>query len=148
MLTQEKEDYLKGVYFNPKEPSSFSGVNKLYKYVRTHRMDISKSDIRKWLSKDATYSLYRKVVRKFKRPKVIVPTKNYMFDADTANYVAYGDQNDGYKYVVVFIDILSHYLYTVALKSLKSTEMVNALKYVFEKAKPTFIRTDRGSEFA
>lgn len=148
MLTREKEDYLAKIYFDPKQPTSFGGVDKLYQFVRTKGRGISKGDIKKWLSKQSTYSLYRKVIRKFKRPKVIVPTKNYMFDGDTANYEAYASNNDGYKYIAVFIDVLSHFLYTVPLKTLKSTEMVNALKKVFEQAKPTFLRTDRGSEFA
>ena len=148
MLTAEKEAYLKEIYFDPKQPTSFSGLRKLYKYVKTQRKDISKGDIRKWLSKQSSYSLYRKVIRKFRRPKVMVPSKGYMFDADTTNYVQYSDVNNGYKYFAVFIDVLSDYLYTIPLKSLTSSEMVNALKKVFEQEKPTFLRTDRGSEFA
>ena len=47
----------------------------------------------------------------------------------------------------MFIDILSHYLYTVPLKSLTSKEMVDALKRVLERNKPTLLRSDRGREF-
>ena len=148
MLTAEKERYLREIYFDAKQPASFAGLGKLYKFVKTRRNDISKEDIRKWLSKQSSYTLYRRVIRKFRRPKVMVPSKGYMVDADTANYAQYSDANDGYKYFAVFIDVLSHYLYTVPLKSLTSSEMVNALKKVFEREKPTFLRTDRGSEFA
>ena len=147
MLSREKENYLKKIYFDPKQPTSFGGVNKLYKYVKTQRSDISKGDIVKWLSKQNTYSLYRRVVQRFKRPKVIVPSKGYMLDADTANYESFASDNDGYKYIAVFIDILSHYLYTVPLKTLTSKEMVDALKGVFESNKPTLLRSDRGREF-
>ena len=148
LLTAEKEAYLKEIYFDPKQPTSFSSLGKLYTYVKTQRKDISKGDIQKWLSKQSSYSLYRKVIRKFRRPKVMVLSKGYMFDADTANYVQHGNVNDRCKYFVVFIDVLSHYLYTIPLKSLTSSEMVNALKKVFEQEKPMFLRTDRGSEFA
>ena len=120
MLTQEKEDYLREIYLDPSKPTSFGGVDKLYHYVKDQGRDISRSNIKKWLSKQSTYSLYRKTVRKFKRPKVIVPTNQYMLDSDTANYEKYASSNEGYKYIAVFIDILSHYLYTVPLKSLKS----------------------------
>ena len=64
-----------------------------------------------------------------------MPSKGYMFDADTANYADYSKDNDGYKYFAVFIDVLSHYLYTIPLKSLTSKEMVNALNKVFEQEK-------------
>ena len=61
MLTAEKARYLKEIYFDPKQPSSFGGLGKLYKFVKTQRGDISKGDIQTWLSKQSSYSLYRKV---------------------------------------------------------------------------------------
>ena len=120
MLTREKENYLKEIYFDPSKPTSFGGVDKLYHNVKDQGKAISRGDIKKWLSKQTTYSLYRKAVRKFKRPKVIVPTKRYMLDSDTVNYEKYASSSDGYKYIAVFIDILSHFLYTVPMKSLTS----------------------------
>ena len=148
MLTREKEDYLREIYLDPSKPTSFGGADKLYHYVKDQGYAISRSDIKKWLSKQSTYSLYRKVVRKFKRAKVIAPSKQYMLDSDTANYEKYASSNDGYKYIAVFIDILSHYLYTVPLKSLTSREMADAMKKVFESNKPTLLRSDRGKEYA
>ena len=148
MLTQEKEKFLEKIYFDPKQPTSFGGVDKLYRFVQTKRKDVSKGDIKRWLSKQSTYSLYRKAIQKFKRPKVIVPTKQYLWDSDTINYGTFENENDGFKYIAVFIDILSHYLYTVPLKSLKSRDMVEALKKVLPEGKPSIIRTDRGPEFA
>ena len=118
MLTREKEEFLEKIYFDPKQPTSFGGVDKLYKFVQTKGKDISSGDIKKWLSKQTTYSLYRKAIRKFKRPKVIVPSKQYLWDSDTINYGAFEKENDGFKYIAVFIDILSHYLYTEILYSL------------------------------
>ena len=148
MLTPEKENYLKEIYLDPSKPTSFGGVDKLYHYVKDQGQAISRGDIKKWLSKQTTYSLYRKAVRKFKRPKVIVPTKRYMLDSDTANYEKYASSNDGYKYIAVFINILSHFLYTVPLKSLTSREMAEAMRKVFESNKPTLLRSDRGKEYA
>ena len=59
----------------------------------------------------------------------MVLSKVYIFDHDRANYARYSDVNDGYKYFAVFIDVLSHYVYTFPLKSLTSS--VNVLKKVF-----------------
>ena len=71
-----------------------------------------------------------------------------MLDSDTANYEKYASSNDRYKYIAVFIDILSHFLYTVPLKSLTSREMAEAMSKVFESNKPTLLRSDRGKEYA
>ena len=147
MLTEDEAQYLSEIYFDASKPTSFGGVDKLYNYVKDKGHNISRSNIKKWLSKQSTYSLYRKVVRKFQRPRVIVPSKQYMLDSDTANYEKYASDNDGYKYIGVFIDILSHYLYTVPLKTLTSQEMSEAIKSVFRLNKPTFLRSDRGKEY-
>ena len=148
MLTPEKENYLKEIYLDPSKPTSFGGVDKLYHYVKDQGQAISRGDIKKWLSKQTTYSLYRKTVRKFKRPKVILPTKRYMLDSDTANYKKYASYNDGCKHIAVFIDILSHFLYTVPLKSLTSRKMAEAMRKVSESNKPTLLRSDRRKEYA
>ena len=34
MLTLEKEDYLKEIYFDPKETAIFGGAHKLFKYIK------------------------------------------------------------------------------------------------------------------
>ena len=41
-----------------------------------------------------------------------------MLDGDTLNLSQYASENDGYKYIAVFIDILSHFLFTFPLKTL------------------------------
>ena len=120
----------------------------MYHNIKDQGQAISRGDIKKWLSKQTTYSLYRKAVRKFKRPKVIVPTKRYMLDSDTANYEKYASSNDRYKHIDVFIDILSHFLHTVPLKSLTSREMAEAMRKVLESNRPTLLRSDRGKEYA
>ena len=146
MLTEEKENYLKETYYDPKQPTSFSGAEKFYKFVKTQRPDISHGDVLKWLRKQNTYTLHRRVVRRFNRPRVMVPAKGYMLDLDTANYESYASENDGFKYIAFFTDVLSHFLYTIPLKTLSSKEMVDALKRILAKEKPTLIRSDRGSE--
>lgn len=85
MLTPEKEKYLKRIYFDPGSPASFSGLNKFYNYVKKQsHLRITLTDIKKWLSKQDSYTAHRSLRRKFKRPKVLSFSKNYMYDADTA----------------------------------------------------------------
>ena len=40
MLTREKEESLEKIYFDPKQPTSFGGVDKLYKFMQAKGKDI------------------------------------------------------------------------------------------------------------
>ena len=37
-MDPEKEAYLKDIYYNPKHPASFSGLDKLYREIRRERL--------------------------------------------------------------------------------------------------------------
>ena len=147
MLTNEQERYLTALYFSPSRGGSFTGLNKLYLTIRKTRKDISKKDIKTWLQNQPSYSLYKHITRKVKRPVVIAPFKFYMLDGDTANFEQFSEDNDNYKYIAIFIDILSHYLYAYPLKSLKAVEMKETLSKLLKHVHPYIIRTDRGGEF-
>ena len=53
-----------------------------------------------------------------------------------------------FQYFLLVIDVLSHFIWTRPLKSLKATEIKDALKEIFDKQKPNLVRTDAGSEFS
>ena len=149
MLTKEKEDFLKSVYYNPSSPASFYGIQKLYDFSREQsNLDISKKDIKQWLSNQTIYTQNRHIIRKFDRQKVIAPFIDYQYDADVAYMDSFPNQNKSYKFFLLIIDLMSRFVWTVPLRRLKSNELVNAFKTVFEKGrKPMKLRTDKGVEF-
>ena len=112
-LSKNIDDLLKKIYYDSKNPVSFSGINKIYQYVkRNYDIKISRGKIKKWLSKQETYTSHFPVKRKFVKPRVLAFYEDYQWDTDTANMVQYEKYNDGYKYFVVFIDIFTRFLYT------------------------------------
>lgn len=148
MLSKQKEQYLKKIYYNIKSPVSFSGINKLYQYVKINsKLDFTKTDIKRWLAEQDTYTINRPVKEKFKRPRVLGFHKNYMWHVDTAYLNKWPMENNGYKYFVLFTDILSHYAYAVPLKTLTADEMVSAMQKVFSQAKPQYLFSDLGVEY-
>jgi transposase InsO family protein len=73
---------------------------------------------------------------------------NYQFDSDTADLSRYSSYNNGYKYILVVIDVFSKFVWTEPLKTKTSGEMIKALKTIFERApRPLKFRTDRGTEY-
>lgn len=143
------KDYLEKIYYDPKHPGSFSGVDKLYKAVRKEgKYVLGKAKIRKWLETQETFGLHRQVNRKFQRGRVIAPYIDYQWDADTAVLKSYSKDNDGYGFFILAIDVFSRFVWTRPLKSTKGVEMLEALESILgEGRRPTKFRTDKGVEY-
>lgn len=147
--TLKYEDYLANIYYDPKHPAAYAGVDKLYKAVRKEsKFVLGRAKIRKWLLKQEDYAVHREERGKFKRRRVVAPFVDYQWDVDTANMDYFRKQNDGYAYFVLAIDILSKFVWTVPLRTKTGKEMVQAFKQMFSQGRqPTHIRTDKGTEF-
>ena len=104
------DEYLKSVYFDSENPASYGGLDKLYRHVKSEGLNISKGQIKKWLSQQSIYTKHRPVKRTFKRTRVVVPSKFYQFDSDTVSMTKYEKYNHGYRYILIVIDILSRYV--------------------------------------
>jgi hypothetical protein len=58
MSTWQK--YLKDIYYNPANPASLSGPDKLFHFVQKDgKYNLSKYKLRKWFSSQEPYSLQR-----------------------------------------------------------------------------------------
>ena len=139
---------LKSIYYNPKHPGSYSGPTKLFKVARQEGHNYSLGQIKKWLSAQETYTLHRSVQHKIKRNKVVVDGIDDQWDMDLMDMSSIAQHNEGYKFVLLAINIFSRYVFVQPLKSKQGKEVVVALKIIFEQGRvPYKIRTDKGSEF-
>ena len=143
------EKYLEKIYFNPSHPVSYEGPVRLYKYVKQEgKYKISHNQIKRWIQKQESYSRNKGVKRKFQRGRVIVAGIDDQLDADLASFISYADENDGYKYLLVVIDISSRHAWVQPLKDKGSNEVINAFdKILQEGRKPKRLHTDAGREF-
>ncbi len=147
---QSKEDFLTQVYFDPANPASFSGVEKIYKYAKIHaqNLNITRGDVKGFLQKQETYTEHRQIKHKFSSQSVIASSINYQWDIDLASMISLSKHNNGYKYFLLCIDCLSRYVYTRPLKSKQPEEIIKAFENIFStNPKPERIRSDRGKEF-
>ena len=70
------------------------------------------------------------------------------FDADLASMVDYEKSNDGYKYLLVVIDIFSRYAWIQPLKNKSAENIVKAFETILsEGRKPRRLRTDAATDF-
>lgn len=142
------ENYLKEIYFDPSNPASFSGPQKLYSFIkRDGKYDISKYQIRKWLQNQEPYSLQRSKRKPGNRTHIIVAGIDDQWSADLIDMIKFSKYNDGVNYVLLVIDTFSKYVWLRKLKDKKGISVAKALKEILQERVPKRFRTDRGQEF-
>ena len=128
------EDYLAKIYYDPVNAGSFSGPEKLYRYVRkAGKYVLSKYKIRKWLQRQEAYSLQRGVRRRFKRNKVITLGIDDQWEMDLMDMSKFSKENSGYSFILVVIDIFSKFSWMKPLKDKKGQSVTAAFQDIFSK---------------
>lgn len=125
---------LERIYFNPAHEASFGGVEKLY--LASKSKGITRQQVVDWLKGKETYTLHKRVSRKFKRNKVMVSNIGEQYQADLNDMRSLSQYNDGYNYILTVIDCFSRKAWGVAMKTKSGLEMVKAFKTVFKEKIP------------
>ena len=112
---------MEALYHDPKK--GFFGWNNFVHKAFPEKTTKEIKDF--WISQDDVTSM-SPARRKGKRPRVIASSKNAQWDMDTAVLKNDASENDEYVFFLLAIDILSKVIYTVPLKALKGTDIVNA----------------------
>lgn len=136
-MTRAKKN---SVYFEPSAPASFSGLNT---FKREYGSDTS------FLFKSPTYTLHKPTRRRFKRNRVIVSGFDSQWQLDLSDLTRLSRHNDGYRYLLCCIDVLSKYASVVPLKNKTGETLVKAMTEIFKSSnrQPTTIQSDQGTEF-
>ena len=143
-------DYLASVYSDPKRSGGFGGVDRLYKDVKKEgKFNISRTKIKEWLMKQDAYTPHKPIRRHFKRNRVIVGGIDQQWLMDLADMQSMQKFNDGYRYLLVCIDVFSKYAWVVPLKNKKDPSLVEAFKVILASGrKPEKIITDQARNFS
>lgn len=141
------DNILKDIYFNPNHSAAFGGVKRLYDHVKLIDQNITLKDVKKWLSLQKEYTLFKDTYKNFSRNKIYASYVNEQWEIDLLDYANLHRYNNGYKYLITIIDIFSKYLYVIPIKRKCMKEVTERFEILFKKIKPTKIRSDRGKEF-
>ena len=57
-ISNEENNYLKDIYYNPRSPVAFSGFQKIYKFIKNEGKDIKPQTLKVWLSKQEAYTFF------------------------------------------------------------------------------------------
>lgn len=145
----EYTDYLKSIYYDPKQPASFTGPEKLYQIVKKHgKYKISRNKIKRWLRDQDVYTLHKDVKRRFTRRKIITSGVDIQWGADLADVGNVAQYNDRVNYLLVVSDLFSKYLFVQPLTNKRAKDILQAFDRILHQGRmPQVVYTDKGSEF-
>lgn len=147
MLSAEAKKYLKSIYYDSKHPAGYSGVDRLYSFVKQDgKFDLSRKDVEQFLHSSEIYSTHVQKNQAKHWYSVVSPYPGYMVDVDSM----YFDLNDKrYKTkVIVAVDVFSRKAAARAVSNLKAATVKKALGSILDELGPVErVRMDRGSEY-
>lgn len=142
---------LRQIYYNPRSPGSYGGVDSLLRSAKAQGLRNLKRDrVVKFLKQQETYTLHKPIRRVFKRNPIIVRGIDYQWQADLADMSDIANANDGFRYLLTVIDCFSKYAWAIPIKRKDATSLVKAITTLLELAnprKPIHFQTDKGKEF-
>ena len=137
---------LQKLYYEVDRPSALGGVDKLYRAAR--RYGLKRTQVLDWLRQQPGYTLHKPARKRFRRNRVIVFDIDSQWQADLVDLQHLSQWNQGYKYLLTCIDVLSKYAWVVPLKSKTGASLVVAFGSIFQEGrKPEKLQTDAGTEF-
>ena len=152
-LTKSREKRLSNIYYNKKGGAgAFSGSPIILKniYNETYPQDkINTKLATVFLQNQYVYQRHRNRRKIFPRNMVYSPAPGVWFGIDLADFGAFSDHNDGFRYILIGCDIFSKMVYGEALKNKDKTSVLDAFKKMLPKIKhrPLIVCSDLGSEF-
>ena len=143
------EKTLKEIYYNPLHDGSLGGPLKLWRAVKERGFqNVSLKSVKQWLLKQDPYTLHAPARKRFQRNVVRVRGIDENWEADLVDVQNLKKYNDGYRYLLTCIDVLSKYVWVVPLKNKTSKDIVGAFKKILKDGRtPQMLHTDKGSEF-
>ena len=149
---ESKFDYIKEIYQNLDHIAAYSGVNKLYKYIKqkNDRPDIGKKDIEQFLRSQDASTYHGSVPRRFVRRPIKVCRPGLIVGSDLCDMTdKIAKHNDGFRYVVILMDIFSRKVSLTAVKRKTCGNIAKILDEYLTNSTYQYAKffADEGAEF-
>lgn len=147
-MNDEEKQYVLNIYTDPRRPQAFGNLERLFKLIKDDgRYDIDKVELESFMREQEIYTSHLTPKKTKFFAKVIAPYPNYGIEIDSA--VMPFKQRNRLKYMIVGKDIFSRKVAARAVVSLKSDNVVRAVRQIIDELGGHYeqARTDRGTEY-
>ena len=135
---------LREIYYDLRHPASLGSIDAL-----SAAAGIGKKEAKKFLKAQPTYTLHRDArVTRYKTRKYRVSNIDSQWQADLMDMQVIAKYNNGYRYALTVIDILSRYGWVRLLKSKQGAEVAEAFRSIFNEGRiPARMQCDMEQNF-
>ena len=119
---------LSNTYVDPSQPGSLAGINAFAK-----AQGILRAEAQRQLQQLLSYTLRKPRRRRFPTLPTMVFAMNEQFVMDLVDLQKLAKWNQGYKYFLTVIYVLSKYAWVEPLKSKSATALVDALERLWAR---------------
>jgi len=142
------QEVLKKLYYDPSNPASYGGAERLWREAIKEIPDLKLIQVKRWLRGQDTYTMFRPVRKKFERVHTLVDAIDEQHQGDLLDVQWFARFNDGVKFLLIIIDIMSRYAWVRPLRDKSSKTVVAAMKSILDEGRvPKKLQTDQGKEF-
>ena len=120
MYNKKKEGILKKLYETTSFNTSFSSQNKLYKEAQKIYPLIDLKDVKHFLQKQDSYTLFKLSKKKFQTRKIIAGAPKIIISLDLMDMSKLSRYNNGFKFLMYFIDVFSRKITVIPIKKKKN----------------------------
>ena len=128
------DQYLRDLYYN--SDLAYSGITKLWRKIKADKKQkkvdsVKYKELKQWLEQQEVYTMHKPAIKKFPYRKVIVSGIDDQWQADIVEM----SNDQGYRYILTVIDVLSKYAWAIPLKSKRGIEMADTFELIFKDHK-------------
>ena len=145
LLDPNIKNKLATIYYNPKNPASFGSVKKLAKAA-----SVNIQIVKDFLSGEQAYrQLKPRRIQGYATSKHEVFGIDSQWSTDLLDFSIWAPENDGYKFILIVIDIFSKYVFVEPIYSKSAKDVTSAMQAIFIKSgrNPMFLNSDNGLEY-
>ena len=142
----EVNELLNSIYYDVKNPAAFGSIPKLLKAAKYLDPSITLKDVKKWYQKQRI-NIHKQRKIKIARPKTVIKSSKIQYQTDLMDVSNISDYNDGYKFILVMIDVFSKKGFAVPLKNKTGFAVSKALDKIFKTEPARFLQSDNGREY-
>ena len=131
--------------YHDSEPYSFGGISQVQNYF-----NVTKRKVANVLSKSDSYTTFKEFKKPSRTPPIRTYGPNYLWEADLMFFTnpQFTSSNDGFLYILAFIDTFTKAAGIMALKTKDTRIVTEMMKKKFDTGeKPKYLRVDAGGEF-
>jgi len=133
---------MESAYYSTPQADSFGSIAGLKRQTKSKL-----SDITTFLARQDAYTLHKDIRRKFPRRRTFTKGINDLWQMDIVDLSSLAQANDGYRYLLMCIDVLSKYARVVPLKTKSASSVRGAFATMIKDHRPILLQTDKGTEF-